>query len=320
MILPFSAVLGAAHAVYRAQGFRARPLLAEGLSTQARPNDRWRALLYEREGSGPGPGVLLVHGLGGNAASWLKLVPYLLRACGHVAVLELPGHGRTLLRPKENPLGPTELAQVLAATLADLASPARPMLLIGNSLGGALCLNAAALAPDLVCGVVGISPAGAPLQAAERTALLRAFAGGGGPSEMARRLYHRPPRALWFFLRDLSRVWASPQVQHVLAQLPPGAVPGLDPAILSRIVRPALVLWGDSDGILPSSSVEFFRAHLRTGKVELIERCGHVPQLERPEVVGPRIARFIAEHAGEFAARDAPVAAELAVPSGAEPA
>jgi pimeloyl-ACP methyl ester carboxylesterase len=28
--------------------------------------------------------------------------------------------------------------------------------------------------------------------------------------------------------------------------------------------------------------------------VEVIERCGHVPQLERPEVVGPRIARFAA--------------------------
>ena len=301
MILPFSAVLGAAHAIYRAQGFQARPLRVAGAArggpdAQQRGNPQRDAILYERAGRGSGPGALLVHGLGGNAASWLKLVPHLLRACSRVSVLEMPGHGRARLRSGEAPLGPVELSQVLAAALAQVASPAQPVLLIGNSLGGALSLNAAAVAPELICGVVGLSPAGAPLVAAERATLLRAFAGGA--PEMARRLYHRPPRSLWFFSRDLSRLWASPPVQHVLDQLPAEAVPGLDPEVLHRISRPALILWGDSDGILPPSSVAFFRAHLRTGPVELIERCGHVPQLERPEVVGPRIARFVAASFG----------------------
>ncbi|GAC1337221.1 MAG: alpha/beta hydrolase [Myxococcales bacterium] len=286
MILPFSAVLWAGHALYRAQGFTARSLRAAGR----------RALLYERSGSGAGPPALLVHGLGGNAASWLKLVPALSRCCSGVAVVDLPGHGRAPLAPGETPLGPVELAEALGVALAAVAAPGRPVLLIGNSLGGALCLNAAALAPELVCGVVGLSPAGAPLTAADRAALLRAFGGGaqGGISEMARLLYHRPPRSLWLFGRGLAALWGSPPVQHVLAQLPGDAAPGLAPDLLEQLAQPALVLWGDSDGILPASSVQFFRAHLRTGTVEIIERCGHVPQLERPAAVGKRIARFVA--------------------------
>jgi pimeloyl-ACP methyl ester carboxylesterase len=286
MILPFSAVVWAGHALYRAQGFSVRTLRAAGR----------RVLLYERPGAGVGPKALLVHGLGGNAASWLKLVPALSRCCSGVAVVDLPGHGRAPLAAGEAPLGPVELAQALGVALAEVAAPGRPVLLIGNSLGGALCLNAAALAPELVAAVVGLSPAGAPLTGADRAALLRAFGGGraAGISEMARRLYHRPPRSLWLFSRDLAALWGSPPVQHVLAQIPEEAEPGLAPALLEQVTQPALILWGDSDGILPASSVQFFRAHLRNGTVEILERCGHVPQLERPEVVGPRIARFVA--------------------------
>lgn len=286
MILPFSAVLWAGHALYRAQGFSARTLRAAGR----------RAHLYERSGAGAGPRALLVHGLGGNAASWLKLVPALSRCCSGIAVVDLPGHGRAPLASGEAPLGPAELAEALGVALAEVAAPGRPVLLVGNSLGGALCLNAAALAPELVAGVVGLSPAGAPLSEADRAGLIRAFGRGarGGISEMARRLYHRPPRSLWLFSRGLAELWGSPPVQHVLAQLPIGDSPGLAPALLEQVAQPSLVLWGDSDGILPASSVQFFRAHLRAGTVEILERCGHVPQLERPEVVGPRIARFVA--------------------------
>src|SRR5258708_7657202 len=178
MILPLSAVLWAGHALYRAQGFRARTLPAAGR----------RVLVYERAGWGSGPRALLVHGLGGNAASWLKLVPELLRACRGVVAVELPGHGRAWLLPGEAPLGALELSEALFAALSTLFGPGDPALLVGNSLGGALCLHVAALLPGLVAGVVGLSPAGAPPSGPGRAAPLPLVGAPRPPQSAPRRL------------------------------------------------------------------------------------------------------------------------------------
>ena len=53
---------------------------------------------------------------------------------------------------------------------------------------------------------------------------------------------------------------------------------------LSHVQAPTLILWGDADGILPRTSVEFFRSHLRRGTVEVLPGCGHLPQLEQRHV------------------------------------
>src|SRR5258708_8268361 len=195
MILPLSAVLWAGHALYRAQGFRARTLPAAGR----------RVLVYERAGWGSGPRALLVHGLGGNAASWLKLVPELLRACRGVVAVELPGHGRAWLLPGEAPLGALELSEALFAALSTLFGPGDPALLVRNSLRAALCLPVSALLPGLVAGVVGLSPARAPPPAPGRRAPLLRFG--------ARRLPPIAPRP------------------HPLPPRPPLGVPGRPPGL-----------------------------------------------------------------------------------------
>ena len=56
----------------------------------------------------------------------------------------------------------------------------------------------------------------------------------------------------------------------------------------------ALVLWGESDRLLPASSVAFFREHLGHDAVEVVPRCGHLPQMERPRLVAARVAQFVA--------------------------
>src|SRR6266851_3163292 len=93
MILPLSAVWLAAHGAYGALGFRSRLL---------RAGER-NAHLYDRRGKGSAPPVLLVHGMGGNAAGFLPIVRAVLRASRRVMAVELPGHGRARLAPGELP-------------------------------------------------------------------------------------------------------------------------------------------------------------------------------------------------------------------------
>src|SRR3974390_2722830 len=50
---------------------------------------------YLAQGPEGGPGVVLVHGLGGRAEDWRLLAPYLARAGFRVYQPDLPGYGRS---------------------------------------------------------------------------------------------------------------------------------------------------------------------------------------------------------------------------------
>jgi pimeloyl-ACP methyl ester carboxylesterase len=280
MILPLSALFAAGHALFRARGFALREIDSSGR----------RLLAYDRRGSGSAPPVVLLHGLGGSAASFALLAARLVDASRRVLVLDLPGHGRNRLRKGEEAAGLIDQAQALGSALAVVGEPS---VLIGNSLGGALCLHAAAAMPERVRAVVGLAPAGAPLLDADRESVRDAFRGDlRAALEMPGRLYRRPPRLARLFARDLARHFAAAPVQRLLAQV---AHHALLPEDVARIDQPVLILWGESDGILPLSSVEWFRAHLRTARVEILPECGHLPQMEQRALVLARVRRFLSE-------------------------
>ena len=281
MILPLSALFAAGHALYRARGFSVREIDSGG-----RP-----LLVYDRRGSGNAPPVVLLHGLGGSAASFALLAARLVDATRRVVVLDLPGHGRNRLRKGEEAAGLVEQAQALGSALASVGEPS---VLVGNSLGGALCLHAAAAMPERVRAVVGLAPAGAPLLDADRESVRDAFRGDlRAALEMPGRLYRRPPRLARLFARDLARHFAAAPVQRLLAQAV--AQHALVPEDLARIDQPVLILWGESDGILPASSLDWFRVHLRTAQIEILPECGHLPQMEQRALVLARVRRFLSE-------------------------
>jgi pimeloyl-ACP methyl ester carboxylesterase len=280
MLLPLHVVWLAAHGTYRALGFRSREIRAGGRT----------AHLYDRRGRGSALPVVLVHGMGGNAAGFLRILRPLIAASRRVVAVELPGHGRSQLLDGETPAGIAECGEALRDAVRDLGERC---VLVGNSLGGALSLGIAAELPELVAGVVGLNPAGAPLIGGDLEVVLRAFSGGSARAalETNRLLYSRAPLATWFFARDLARHWSSPAVQRFVEELR-GEVPRLE---LSAVEQPVLILWGEDDGLLPASSVEWFRRSLKRGQIEMLPRCGHLPMVEQSAAVGARIARFLRE-------------------------
>ena len=61
---------------------------------------------------------------------------------------------------------------------------------------------------------------------------------------------------------------------------------------LHRITRPALVLWGEQDGIVAPSYGERLAAALPNASFETIEAAAHYPQIEQPDAVAAAIERF----------------------------
>jgi len=52
---------------------------------------------------------------------------------------------------------------------------------------------------------------------------------------------------------------------------------------LHRIIAPTLVVWGEDDALVSPEYAGEFARRVRHAQVEILPRCGHVPQVERPE-------------------------------------
>src|SRR5580658_7556273 len=113
------------------------------------------------EGAEP---ALFVHGLGGSATNWTDLMDLLRKppadrpdepalACEAV---DLPGFGFSPVPPS----GEYSIDAMATAVAALIDARGRwPVHLVGNSLGGAVCVRLAARRPDLVRTLTLISPA-----------------------------------------------------------------------------------------------------------------------------------------------------------------
>lgn len=93
-----------------------------------------RGGLWVEEGGSGTPALLLLHGLGGNAAVWSNLLPIIeQRWRGRWLAPDLPGHGRSPHTP------PYSIGRH-AAAVAALLEPGAKIVVLGHSMGGAVAM------------------------------------------------------------------------------------------------------------------------------------------------------------------------------------
>lgn len=109
-------------------------------------------ICYQEAGSGEP--VLVLHGLGGDAAQSLRLVPDGLPV--RRIAPELPGHGETDLAPTDE-LDFESFADAVADVVRRRA-PWRSVPVVGLSMGAGVALTLAARYPQLVQGLILIRP------------------------------------------------------------------------------------------------------------------------------------------------------------------
>jgi pimeloyl-ACP methyl ester carboxylesterase len=64
---------------------------------------------------------------------------------------------------------------------------------------------------------------------------------------------------------------------------------------LASVTVPALVLWGESDGIASPAYGKAYAAAFANGKVEMTSEARHLPQIEQPARMLAHIDSFIRE-------------------------
>jgi pimeloyl-ACP methyl ester carboxylesterase len=62
---------------------------------------------------------------------------------------------------------------------------------------------------------------------------------------------------------------------------------------LHRITVPTLILWGAEDKLIPAQYAPTFRELIPNARVEVVPRCGHLPQIEKMSEFVDGVTRFL---------------------------
>lgn len=243
---------------------------------------------------GVGTPLIFLHGLG--ATSW---DPFLagLAASHRVIAPSLPGSsgGSTGL---EHLLDHHDLfflyQELLDALLGEL--DVESVTLVGHSFGGWLAAELAAAEPARVSSLVLIAPLGLWNDAdpvADFFALL--------PAELAAAAFHDASHPLALAMQDMGESEAEKKVVMLRRARDNRAVarfiwPIPDKGLSKRIQRvraKTLLVWGESDGIVPPRYAEDFAGRIAGSRVEMIAAAGHLPQVEQPEATLTVVRAFL---------------------------
>ena len=62
---------------------------------------------------------------------------------------------------------------------------------------------------------------------------------------------------------------------------------------LHRVKMPTLVVWGASDGLIPTAYAGAFQAAIPSSRVAILNGAGHLPMLEQREAFVDSVVRFL---------------------------
>ena len=244
--------------------------------------------------TGDGPPLVLVHGAGHDGRIWQPQVRELSRDFTVIAWDE-PGAGGSSDVPPGFAL--RDYAHCLAAVIEDAAR--EPAHIAGLSWGGTVVLELHRHRPDLFATMVladtyagwkGSLP-GAEVRARIRG--VREMLAAPGPGPVLPDLFAGEPPAR--FRRLLDEIEANVRPASLRAQLEIMADADLRDA-LGSITVPVLLIWGDLDARSPLHVAEQMQAGIPHAELVVIEGCGHVSNLERPDAFNDALGRFCRSH------------------------
>jgi pimeloyl-ACP methyl ester carboxylesterase len=168
---------------------------------------------------------------------------------------------------------------------------------VGTSFGGMMACELAAHRPERITKIVLLDPIGlwrddapvAPYMVMSPQKLVATLY-KDLTSEPVKKALQLPedPDALATVLADL--VWALGATGKFVWPIPDK---GLKKR-MHRIKAKALIVWGEDDALVSAVYAQEFAARIANARVEIIKDCGHVPQVERLEVLKPLVANFLA--------------------------
>lgn len=268
---------------------------------------------------GDGPPVILLHGYGDTADGWRRAVPALLQSYRVIAI-DIPPFGRSAAPP----MGTGRLMEFYRVFYPELIDHlgVESATLIGHSLGGAMALRVALDRPELADALGLVAPAGlgtgAPwwwwLVAGNKVlwqALLRnripitSLAVRSGMKFFVTRGVVHDRRKIAEDIQHLIELNSNPKDFEAVLAAGRDLINQYTGTLLREaqaLECPVLLVWGSHDRLVPAEHAHEFSAAVPHAQVEVLERCGHYPQIELPSIFNQIVGDFLHEAVPTFAA------------------
>lgn len=267
---------------------------------------------------GKGEPILFIHGLAGCWRNWLENLPYFGRT--HRAIsIDLPGFG-------DSPMPSWEISMPnygrLIHDFCERLGIDRVAALVGNSMGGFIATEAVIEEPQRFDRLVLISAAGisfAEWEGRSLDAAARIFKAAIPMLSGERRVYWTTPRGRKIAFGRIFRNPNKLRPELLAEQVRPGLqAPGFSDALaatwgydtrerLPEIEIPTMVVWGLNDQVVPVEGALGYHRLIPKSRLEIFERTGHLPMLERPQRFYPLLDEFIESSQPLRAAQDTAV-------------
>lgn len=253
-------------------------------------------LLAHDETGGSGRLIVMLPGAGDLRSEYRFVTGPLASAGYRVVTADLPGHG-------ESPPAGRYTVGAAAAALVDLLRrlDGGPAVLVGTSFAPAAAVWAAADHPDLVAGVVAISPhltgdrsvKGRLLRVAIK-GLLRGPWAAGVWAKLYRGWYKAsPPDDLDAEVGRLRAMLADPGSRRAVRETLTADREGVDDRV-ARLACPTLTVFGSADDHFADPVAEAAAtAETLGGGLLLVDGAGHYPHVEQPGLAADAIIAFV---------------------------
>jgi len=245
---------------------------------------------------GDGPPSVLLHGFPLSRRMWDAQVKAWSQNCRVIAP-DFRGFGDSPVASGEFSM--TGCAEDLHDLLGSLGIQ-KDIVLLGLSMGGYICFEFVRRYQDLLRGLilVGTQPAGdsdASRQARYETA---EFVRRKGSSALAEKLIPRflakstlanKPEVV-----ETVRALIQSNSPEAIAQACYGLASRRDSTLLLPEIRiPTLIVAGSEDVLIPSAQAETMQREIRHSQLVVVERCGHLINLEQPDVLNQVVTNFL---------------------------
>lgn len=244
------------------------------------------SLVYYVMGPEEGEPWVMLHGLGSIAATWAPVMRRLRRSC-RMVVPELSALGGT--KHPDSGIGVAGSGEILQA-LMEREFGARPVTLMGLSLGGWMAARLALAQPQKISRLVLVDAGGYRDQDWDNIEKLIRVDDLAGVDRLYNALFVRVPWVMRLSKATFLRVYTSKAVRNVLAGL--SEADTFSGADLRSLPMPTALIWAERDGLFTVRTARAMAAAIPRSHLEVLPNCGHAVHLECPGALAAAVQRF----------------------------